>query len=358
MRLHVIPRLTLVRPPTLLVIRRQFGEVSDERADVSLHLVLPARDGKGSAPIPPTVTSAPSRIGTLKTPSREQQIVAAAVAATTSTGSFYVVHSMTEIPGDPAKHPRCPVPAPYRGPSSNQPIPVGPAPAGGDGCGGFPSNVVVTGTATVNVNPLVMRIGARVSNLGDVTLFVNGTTVWEFGGAYYGAAGVGAAPGAAFSQFAGLVEGTLGPREGALAMMGMASPNGYLTITKDAIGNATSAGTGTVDGVAVTKYRVELDASRFASPPGITPDESSAIQAVMTLLDHEGYTGTTEDMSVDGVGLIREIRSVAHFDDGGSVTRDLVYSQFGCAGVVVLPQSSTPPGPPNSTCPAAATHRP
>jgi glycerol uptake facilitator-like aquaporin len=58
---------------------------------VVVALVLPARGGKGSAPIPPTVTSATSRIGTLKTPSREQQIVAAAVTATTSTGSFYVV---------------------------------------------------------------------------------------------------------------------------------------------------------------------------------------------------------------------------------------------------------------------------
>jgi hypothetical protein len=327
-------------------------------AGVAVAWVLPSRGGNGSAPAPATATTVPNRVGTMKTPGRNQQVVAAAVTSTTATGSFHVAHSMTETAGDPAKHQRCPTPAPYRGPNSNQPIPVGPSPGVGYGCGSFPANVTVTGTATVNVNPLVMRIVAHVSNLGDVTLFVDGTTVWEFGGAYYGAAGSGPVPGAPFSHFAGLVDGTLGPREGALAMMGMASPNGYLTITKNAIENATPAGTGTVDGVAVTKYRVELDASRSASAPGVTPDESSAIQAAMILLEREGYTGTTEDVSVDGIGLIREIRSVAHFDDGGSVTRDLVYSQFGCAGVVVLPHLSTPPGPPNSTCASAPAHRP
>ena len=98
--------------------------------------------------------------------------------------------------------------------------------------------------------------------LGEITLRDNGTDVWEFGGADYGLAPGSSetGPGASLSGFAGLVEGTLGARQGALAMGGLSSPTGYLDLDQSMISGADQTGTGTVDGVAVTIY-TDLDRS-------------------------------------------------------------------------------------------------
>ena len=86
---------------------------------------------------------------------------------------------------------------------------------------------------------------------------MNSTTVWEHGGGYYGLPSGGSLDG-----FADLVEATLGPREGAVAMMSLASPTGYLNLAQDAITGASKVGKSSVDNVPVTEYEVTVEAAR------------------------------------------------------------------------------------------------
>jgi hypothetical protein len=143
--------------------------------------------------------------------------------------------------------------------------------------------------------------------------------------------------------FAGLVEGTLGQREGAMAMLGMASPNGFLDLSQDAVTGAAQVGSGTVDGTPVTEYDVSIDLAQLAQAEGASDAETQAITSAVGLLDHEGYTGTKVDVAIDGAGFIREVKPVAMFSDGGTVTLDATFSNFGCAGTVLMPgqQGST-----------------
>ena len=77
-------------------------------------------------------------------------------------------------------------------------------------------------------------------------------------------------PGQSLPGFAGLVEGTLGSRQGALDMMVLANPTGYLELDENAITNAAQVGTDTVDGVPVTVYQVTLDPAQEATVSGTT----------------------------------------------------------------------------------------
>ena len=70
----------------------------------------------------------------------------------------------------------------------------------------------------------------RIVCCGAITTRVDGTKVWETGGGNYGTSA-----GAPLSGFAALVLGTLGPREGAVAMNSLASPTGYLDLAERAI---------------------------------------------------------------------------------------------------------------------------
>ena len=146
--------------------------------------------------------------------------------------------------------------------------------------------------------------------------------------------------------FAGLVEGTLGPREGAIAMLGMASPTGYLDLVQPAVTSAAELGTATVDGVAVTQYQLTIDPGSLATAPGTSSEEQSAINAAMQTLTGEGYRTISDVVSIDGSGFIRESASTVTFTGGGTVTLDAHFSNFGCAGTVLMPGqggASTPP---------------
>jgi hypothetical protein len=74
-----------------------------------------------------------------------------------------------------------------------------------------------------------MVTASNVGFLGTITLYDNGTDVWEVGGGNYGLAGPGqAGPGASLSGYAGSVEGTVGQLTGALDMQGLARSCGRL----------------------------------------------------------------------------------------------------------------------------------
>jgi hypothetical protein len=195
------------------------------------------------------------------------------------------------------------------------------------------------------VSPFAMEAVSNVSNFGPVTVQVDDTNYWETAGS---GPPTNTGTGQPISSFAGLVEGTLGPREGAGAMMGLASPTGYLSITKEAIVGAATIGTGTVNGRPVTNYRVAVDPSLLANVAGLSAEELTTIKAALAVLEAQGFTGNSTDVSVDANGFVVRTVSTNSFADGGSVVSEDVFSDFGCAGAVQLP--GRPVGTGSSTC--------
>lgn len=217
-------------------------------------------------------------------------------------------------------------------------------------------NITTTGKGTVNVDPKAMVASASLTGGLDVSVRIVGDQVWEDGGAGYGVTPVGpaAVPSQLLSGFAPLVEGSLGRRAGALAMTQMASPNAYLALESQAVTGATAAGTGTVDGVTVTNYDVTEDLSQLPNVPGLSADETKSMQEALGVLTAEHYHSTTARVAVDANGYIRQISSVAHFADAGTVTFAATYSNFGCAGTVQAPGPTAPPAT-TGACPAPAS---
>jgi hypothetical protein len=211
-----------------------------------------------------------------------------------------------------------------------------------------PESSVTTGHGTIDTDPFAMVAVSNVTGLGQITLRDDGTDVWEFGGADYGLSpgSQETGPGASLSGFAGLVEGTLGARQGALAMGGLSSPTGYLDLDQSMITGADQTGTGTVDGVPVTIYTISIDPDQGASIPGLNAEQAKAIAASSAILKQQGFTGTTVQVSIDASGYIRQTRSVAHFSDGSTTSSESTFSDFGCAGTVLMPGQTGATAPP------------
>ena len=206
----------------------------------------------------------------------------------------------------------------------------------------------VTGTATIDLAPFAMVATSAVSGFGTIVLRDDGTDVWEEGGGNYGLAPGSSVsgPGSSLTGFAGLVEGTLGPRQGPLAMLGLASPTGYLNLDPAETSSANLEGTSTVAGVPVDVYQIVQTPDQVAQVPGLTDQEQLAVTAAMQLLIQQGYTGSTVLVSVDAAGFIRRTETTDHFADGSTLKSDAEFSNFGCAGTVLMPGqsgSSTPP---------------
>ena len=144
-------------------------------------------------------------------------------------------------------------------------------------------------------------------------------------------------------------------------MMGMASPTGYLDLIQPAIDAAARTGTGNVDGVPVTNYLVANDLDQLASAAGTTGAEAQTINTALAPLKAQGFTTDRVLVSVDGSGYIRQVKATDTFGDGGKVTLESTFSNFGCAGTVLMPGqtgSGVPPTgctSPDGTGPAAAT---
>jgi hypothetical protein len=195
----------------------------------------------------------------------------------------------------------------------------------------------IVADGTVNVDPTVLVATSNVSGLGLITTRIDGTNVWETGGANFGlSADATSGPGAPLSQFAGLVSSSLGPRAGAVAMQSMASPNGYLHVAEDAVSAASWLGDATLDGIAVHLYEVDVDAAQVLERPGLTPEELKAGAAALAEMSAQGYRTTTVRLSIDGHGFVRRAQTAVRFADGGSVDADVKVSNFGCSRVVLL----------------------
>jgi hypothetical protein len=186
------------------------------------------------------------------------------------------------------------------------------------------------------------------TNITGAAVRVSATDIWvELSGnsELAPASATGGGTGEALPKFATEANSFLGKRAGAVAMLGMASPTGYLDLDQGAVTGAASAGTGTVDGTAVTEYEVSLDPSQLADAPGTTTNEATAIQDALSQMQSEGYTGTQVTLSVDASGFIRQSVSVATFTGFGTVTLTTTFSDFGCAGTVLMPGQSGPATP-------------
>ena len=289
----------------------------------------------------------------------EQQVISA-LSATTSSGSFNVSYEFdpptapTVTTTTTTQVPTCNVitVSPGGGVASGAaagPPPISEVCTGGSVGGPSPSeSSVTTGTGTIDTDPFAMVAVSNVTGLGQITLRDNGTDVWEFGGADYGLdpGSSETGPGASLSGFAGLVEGTLGARQGALAMGGLSSPTGYLDLDQSMITGADQTGTGTVDGVPVTIYTISIQPGQGANIPGLNAEQAKAIADSDAILAQNGFTGSTVQVSIDASGYIRQTRSVAHFSDGSTTSSESTFSDFGCAGTVLMPGQTGATAPP------------
>jgi hypothetical protein len=253
-----------------------------------------------------------------------------ALSATTDAGNFDFTYNLTSTP---ATNPTTTLP------------PVG---VGGVG----DSSTPVSGAGIDDTNPQGMLVNATLGGGGlQVSLRVNSTTLYED----LSSLETGLAPpaaqandaGQAISGFASITESTIGNREGAIAMLGLASPTGYLDLYQQDIEGAAQGGTSTVDGDPVTTYQVAVDPTQLTNEPNVTPAEVATETAAVSVLQSAGYTGTTDSISVDASGFIREVDSVARFSDGGTVVLDVILTNIGCAGTVLMPGQSGPTEPPS-----------
>jgi hypothetical protein len=318
-------------------------------AAVAVPVALTLTSGSGP-PVLPHV--AQKQVPSHLPPGQAQRQVLAALSATTSSGSFNVTYEFdpatpptvtTTTTTVPCTYNDLVVPARPSAPATASQLPEG-CVTGGSG----PQDVKIQGQGTIDTDPFAMVATSNVSGLGMITLRDNGTDVWELGGGDYGLSpgSTDNGPGQSLSGFAGLVEGTLGQRQGALAMGGLASPTGYLDLDQSMITGADQIGTGTVDGTPVTIYQLDITPAQEANVPRETAEESMAVTAADAVLQAQGYTGTTVLVSIDASGYIRQTHSTAHFSDGSTSVSQAIFSDFGCAGTVLMPGQTGATAPP------------
>ena len=97
-----------------------------------------------------------------------------------------------------------------------------------------------------------------------------------------------------------------------------------------------------------------MNVARMLALPGMTSEQKNTATTAFAGLQQEGYTHTTVRLGVDDAGYVRASHMVWTFADGGAVTDDSTFSDFGCAGTVTLP-GPVAARPPVATCTASET---
>lgn len=210
-----------------------------------------------------------------------------------------------------------------------------------------PRRVTVTGHGKVYLNPYSLETTSTVTGLGEVTVRTDGNLIVEQGGADYGKV----QDGQPISGFSSAVQATFGQGPGALTMLGLASPTGYLSLSANAVTDVTAAGTGTVNGAPVTYYDVVSDVTAMRDLPNLTEEQRKVIDESLAALDAAGFEESTSRIAVDAAGYIVESSSTATFADGTTMTRHMTLSKFGCIGTGPTPEHPDGvPEPDPSTC--------
>ena len=306
----------------------------------------------GVALLVPTLGRTPRQRGSARTQDRLAQLVVDDVNVTVASGSYDMTFDDTTTPAiGCAQSPGAGTSVGGPGQKSTN-ASVGPCVTDDTLPPGIsPENPLssISGHGTVDTNPYAMVTVSDVGYLGTITLYDNGTDVWEEGGGDYGLSAPGkAGPGAPLSGYAGSVEGTVGQVAGALDMQGLAGGTGYLDLEAQEIQGAQPAGRGTVDGVPVTIYKLSESGLQDPGTSGLTPQQVSTIRAADAIIEKSGFAGKTTWISVDSEGYIREQKTEYTLPDGSTVTGDTILSNFGCAGTVLMPgqqgSSAPPPG--------------
>ena len=224
-----------------------------------------------------------------------------------------------------------------------------------NGCVGVAGRapVTVTGHGKVFLNPYSLETTSTVTGLGEVAVRTDGNLIAEAGGANYGKI----EDGQPISGFSSAVQATFGQGPGALTMLGLASPTGYLSLSANAVTNVTAAGTGTVNGAPVTYYDVVSDVNAMRDLPGLTDEQRKVIDQSLQTLEQAGFKEATAHIAVDAAGYIVESSSKATFADGTTMNRHMTLSKFGCIGTGPTPaHPDGVPEPAPSTCaPSPAT---
>jgi sugar lactone lactonase YvrE len=295
--------------------------------------------------VPNLGQNAPSRGSHARLRDSLARLVVDDVNATVASGNYDMTYSDTTTP--PTK---CPQPI-TGSTGSGTGTAIATTPGSATPCweGSSLSPSSVTGHGTVDTNPYAMVTTTDFGSLGKITLYDNGTDIWEFGGGDYGLSAPGeTTPGAPLSGYATSVEGTVGQVQGALDMQGLASGTGYLDLEAKEIQDAQPAGTGSVDGVPVTIYKLSESGLQDPNMSGLTPEQSATISAADAIIKSSGFAGKTTWISVDSEGYIREQKTEYTLPDGSTMTGDTILSNFGCAGTVIMPgqhgSSAPPPG--------------
>jgi hypothetical protein len=258
--------------------------------------------------------------------------LAAALSATTATGSFSTSYAISEragttvttttpcsavISSPPAsvEHPPPSVTSHGLAPS----VVYSPGITSGD-CSGT-STIVgpdVTGSGSIVVSPLNISTNSEFNGT-QVRVDATDSRVKESSGSQ--------SQNSSLSDFATITEQTLGTREGAVAMLSLSSPTGYLDLTQEQAAGAQPAGN--ANGLAY--FEVTLSPEQMATVSGTSPEEAKTITAALSALAGMGYTGTTMRIGVGGDGLIHSVVSTTNFTDGGAVTLTATFSNFGSA---------------------------
>ncbi len=204
--------------------------------------------------------------------------------------------------------------------------------------------VTVSGHGQVGLNPYFLQTTSTVTGLGEVTVRTDGTKIVEQGGANYGGSLEDGQP---LSGFASAVEATFGDGPGALTMLGLASPTGYLSLSADAVTGVTVAGTGMVGDTPVTYYDVVSDTEAMRQLPALTDEQLKTVADALEVLHRSGFVEAKARIAVDSAGYIRESLSTASFSDGMTMTRHMTLSRFGCIGT-----GPTPANPAGVNAPA------
>ncbi|HEY1733461.1 MAG TPA: hypothetical protein VGG23_03360, partial [Acidimicrobiales bacterium] len=298
---------------------------------VPVGLVLADSGGGSAVAMPPGHHQTGSTGHGLTGAPAERQVLSA-LSATTDAGSFDFTYALSqtaattpaatttttttcrEVPVPGAGHVGLGVPATPSFSGSSVTMTPSTGAVVRECTGGGPSTendrtrTVVSGHGVINTNPMGM---VATTSLGGIAVRIDGITVWESGGAGLAPTSGQAGGGTPLGSFASLVESTLGTRAGAAAMIGMASPTGYLDLNQAAVNAADQVGTGTAGGRAVTYYEVTLDPTALAQTPGITAQEATAITGALKVLRAQGLQSLQDKIAIDASGYIRSTDSVA-----------------------------------------------
>src|SRR6202042_323755 len=161
----------------------------------------------GAALLVPTLGhDTPSHVNGARLQDRLARLVVDDVNVTVAAGSYDMTYSDTTTP--PAAPTTTP---PFHCPQTSTKSNLMPCWQSSSPQSQYPGLSSISGHGTVNTDPYAMVTVSNVGSLGLITLYDNGTDVWEIGGGDYGLAGPGqAGPGAPLSGYAGSVEGTVG----------------------------------------------------------------------------------------------------------------------------------------------------